>query len=105
MRSSQESTPLRIHPHIYWISGLLVLLGILIFVVPPSSLIIVLIAAVLVMLLHYFIVSIYFSEKTAFFSAFLVWGGVFLYLISALNGLNVMMYSALIVALGIYLYR
>jgi hypothetical protein len=82
-----------------------VLLGILIFVVPPSSLIIVLIAAVLVMLLHYFIVSIYFSEKTAFFSAFLVWGGVFLYLISALNGLNVMMYSALIVALGIYLYR
>lgn len=106
MRSTQEATPpVRIHPHIYWIAGLSGLLGILIFFVPPSSLIIILIAGLLALLIHYFFISIYFSEKTAFFTAFLIWGGVFLYLISAFNGLNALMYSALIVALGIYLYR
>jgi len=106
MRSTEESSHgFSIHPHIYWIIVLAIILSFLIYTVAPTSLSIIVCASIVALLIHYLLQSMYFTKKTSLFVAFVTWGGIFLYIISAFNQLNSAMYIALVIALGIYLYR
>ena len=106
MRSTQDQpSAFRVHSHLYWIAALGLILVMLVYFVSPSSLLVICIAALLGLLIQYFFQSMFLSKKTSFFLAFLTWGGGFLYITSALNGINSIMFGALIVAMGIYLYR